>query len=192
MITTKVTGSTIPTLTTDRLLLRPLANGDVPGFVEIWSDPEFTRHIGGWHDPDGVWHAMAANIGCWALTGVGPWAVVERPTGDLVGRAGLWTEPGWPGIEVVWFLRRDRWGRGYAREAAAAAIDWVLAERPDLTEIVSVILPANIASVRVARRLGMTRTRLQALHGAEHAVYAISRADWSVARTRLSPRGTDR
>jgi RimJ/RimL family protein N-acetyltransferase len=182
MISTTNTGSTIPTLATDRLVLRPLANGDVPGFVEIWSDPEFTRHIGGRGDPDAVWHAMAGNIGCWPLTGVGPWAVVERPTGMLVGRAGLWTEPGWPGIEAVWFIRRDRWGRGYAQEAGTAAIDWVFGERPHLTEVVSVILPANIASIRVAERLGMTRTRLQHLHGEEHAVYTVSRAAWLATR----------
>jgi RimJ/RimL family protein N-acetyltransferase len=178
MTTTKTAKDTIPTLTTDRLVLRPLENGDVPGFVTIWSDSEFTRYIGGRCDPDSVWHAMAGNIGCWVLTGVGPWAVVERSTGELVGRAGLWTEPGWPGIEAVWFIRRDRWGRGYAREAGTAAISWVFAERPHLAEVVSVILPENIASVRVAERLGMTRMRLEFLHGEDHAVYAITRSAW--------------
>ncbi|MCM3921610.1 GNAT family N-acetyltransferase [Frankia sp. AiPs1] len=181
MMTTKTVEKAIPTLTTERLTLRPLDNADVSGFVEIWSDPEFTRYIGGRCDPDSVWHAMAGNIGCWALTGVGPWAVVEQSTGTLVGRAGLWTEPGWPGIEAVWFIRRDRWGRGYAREAATAAIDWVFAQRPDLAEVVSIILPENAASVRVAERLGMTSQRLEFLHGEHHAVYTISRSDWAVA-----------
>ncbi|THJ54148.1 GNAT family N-acetyltransferase [Candidatus Frankia alpina] len=181
MTTKEAAVTAIPTLTTKRLVLRPLDNADVPGFVEIWSDPEFTRYIGGRSDPDSVWHAMAGNIGCWALTGVGPWAVVERSTGSLVGRAGLWTEPGWPGVEAVWFIRRDRWGRGYAREAANAAIGWAFAQRPDLDEVVAVILPDNTASVRVAERLGMTPRRLEFIHGEDHAVYTISQADWSAA-----------
>ncbi len=181
MTTKEAAVTAIPTLTTKRLVLRPLDNADVPGFVEIWSDPEFTRYIGGRSDPDSVWHAMAGNIGCWALTGVGPWAGVERSTGSLVERAGLWTEPGWPGVEAVWFIRRDRWGRGYAREAASAAIGWAFAQRPDLDEVVAVILPDNTASVRVAERLGMTPRRLEFIHGEDHAVYTISQADWSAA-----------
>ncbi|CAO5184875.1 hypothetical protein FAIPA1_50020 [Frankia sp. AiPs1] len=189
MTTAKATLVTIPTLTTERLVMRPLRSSDVPGFVAIWSDPEFTRYIGGRCDPDSVWHAMAGNIGCWALSGVGPWAVVERASGDLVGRAGLWTEPGWPGIEAVWFIRRDRWGRGYAREAGTAAISWVFAERPELAEVISVILPENTASVRVAERLGMTCARLQHLHGEQHAVYATGRAAWYDRLAGAVPRG---
>ena len=172
---------TIPTLVTERLILRPIHNDDVPGYVEIWSDPEFTRYIGGSArtDPDSIWHAMASNIGCWALTGVGPWSVVERVTGTLVGRAGLWNEPGWPGVEAVWFIGRRWWGKGYATEAATAAISWAFDNQPDLAEVVSVILPANTRSIRVAERLGMTLARTEFLHGADYAVYAISREAWA-------------
>ncbi|WP_261567722.1 GNAT family N-acetyltransferase [Frankia gtarii] len=189
MTTKEAAVTAIPTLTTKRLVLRPLDNADIPGFVEIWSDPEFTRYIGGRSDPDSVWPAMAGNIGCRALTGVGPWAAVERSTGSLVGRAGLlWTEAGRPGVEASrpgveagWFIRRDRWDRGYAREAASAAIGWAFAQRPDLDEVVAVILSDNTASVRVAERLGMTPKRLEFIHGEDHAVHTISQADWTAA-----------
>ncbi len=190
MNSTKTTDGAIPTIFTERLVLRPLENGDVPGFAAIWSDPEFTRYIGGRCDPDSVWHAMASNIGCWALTGVGPWAVVEQATGELVGRAGLWTEPTWPGIEAVWFIRRDRWRCGYAREAGSAAISWAFANQPQLTEVISVILPDNLPSIGVAERLGMTRARTQLLHGEQHAVYAISRAAWYDRLAGAVPRRT--
>jgi RimJ/RimL family protein N-acetyltransferase len=175
---------TIPTLVTPRLTLRPIHNQDVAGYAAIWADPEFTRHIGGRSDYDGIWHAMAGNIGCWALTGVGPWSVVERATGDLVGRAGLWDEPGWPGVEAVWFIGCPWWGRGFATEAGAAAISWVFADRPDLHQVVSTILPANDRSIRVAERLGMRLDRVEHLHGADHAIYAVDRATWTEARSR--------
>lgn len=177
---------TIPTLTTPRLTLRPIRNEDVSAYLEIWSDPEFTRYIGGGSppSPDGIWHAMASNIGCWALAGVGPWSVIENASGDLVGRAGLWDEPGWPGVEAVWFLGRPWWGRGYATEAAKAAITWVFDARPDLREVVSTIVPANVPSIRVARRLGMRLARTEFLHGSDHDVFAISRGDWARLRRR--------
>jgi RimJ/RimL family protein N-acetyltransferase len=171
--------TTPPTLATARLTLRPIASDDLDGYAEIWSDPEFTRHIGGRQpDRDAVWHAMAGNVGCWTLTGVGPWSVVERASGELVGRAGLWNEPGWPGVEVVWFIGRPWWGRGYATEAGEAAIAWVFNARPDLTEVVSVIAEANVRSSRVAERLGMHVARSEILHGAPKNVHAISRDAW--------------
>lgn len=168
----------IPTLTTSRLTLRPIDPADLDAYTTIWDDPDFTRHIGGPVDRHGMWHNLAANIGCWTLTGVGPWSVVERASGQLVGRAGLWDEPGWPGVEAVWFIGRPWWGRGYATEATRAAVAWVFAQRPDLAEVVSVIRAANTASIRVAERLGMHFVRVEHLHGAEKNVYSISRAVW--------------
>jgi RimJ/RimL family protein N-acetyltransferase len=169
---------TIPTLTTPRLVLRPIHNDDVPGYTAIWSDAEFARFIGGpQSDPDRIWHAMAGNIGCWALTGVGPLAVVERDSGDLVGRAGLWDEPGWPGVEAVWFIGRRWWGRGYATEAAEASIAWAFDNR-DIEEITTPILPGNVRSRRVAERLGMRVDRTEFLHGYDHVVYVVTRERW--------------
>ncbi|WP_261562303.1 GNAT family N-acetyltransferase [Frankia tisae] len=168
----------IPTLTTKRLTLRPIVRDDLDGFAAMWSDEEFTRHIGGPTDRHGTWHNLAGNIGCWELEGVGPWSVVERVTGTLVGRAGLWSEPGWPGIEAVWFIGRQWWGRGFGTEAAAAAIAWAFETRPALPEVVSVIRATNTASIRLAERLGMHLARTEQLHGAEKGVYAITRSEW--------------
>ena len=169
----------IPTLTTARLVLRPIEARDLDGYAAIWADPEFVHHIGGRvADRDAVWHAMAGNIGCWALTGVGPWSVVERATGQLIGRAGLWDEPGWPGVEAVWFIGRPWWGCGYATEAGAAAIGWAFSTRPDLVEVVSVIAFVNLRSVRVAERLGMRLDRTEQLHGALKGIHVVSRETW--------------
>ena len=170
----------IPTLATARLTLRPIVRDDLDAYADIWSDPVFAEHIGGPADRHGVWHAMAANIGCWALEGVGPWSVVENATGRLVGRAGLWNEPGWPGVEAVWFIGRRWWGKGYATEAGAASIRYAF-EHLDVDEVVSVIRAVNTASIRVAGRLGMRLARTQHLHGAEKNVYAIARVEWGPA-----------
>ncbi|ONH60393.1 GNAT family N-acetyltransferase [Frankia sp. CcI49] len=181
---------TIPTLTTPRLTLRPILREDLDAYTEIWADEEFARHIGGPLDRHSMWHNLAGNLGCWALEGVGPWSVVENETGHLVGRAGLWAEPGWPGVEVVWFIGRPSWGRGYATEAAGAAITWVFEQRPPLTEVVSVIRSTNVASIRVAERLGMRFDRVEYLHGGEKGVYVTSREDWAARRRAITATGS--
>ncbi|WP_322778849.1 GNAT family N-acetyltransferase [Frankia sp. Cas4] len=170
----------IPTLTTDRLILRPIRRDDLDASAAIWSDPEFGRYIGT-YDRHGMWHNLAANIGVWELEGVGPWSVVERGTGVLVGRAGLWNEPGWPGIELVWFIGRSWWGRGYAPEAALTAGTWAFANH-DVDRLVTVPNRDNLKSVRVAEKLGMTLDHYEVLHGDDSAVYTISRETWE-ART---------
>ena len=65
---------------------------------------------------------MALRAGHWALRGFGIWAVVERESGELVGRVGLQEPEGWPGVELAWLVTRSRWGRGYAPEAGRAPL----------------------------------------------------------------------
>jgi RimJ/RimL family protein N-acetyltransferase len=169
----------IPTWETERLILRPIEGDDLDAYTELWQDPEFTRHIGGRpssrHD---MWHNLAGNAGCWLMSGVGPLTVIEKASGQLVGRAGLWNEPGWPGVEACWFIGRPWWGRGYAGEAATAAITWAFANR-GIGEITTPILPGNTPSIRVAEKLGMRFDHVEFLHGADHNVYVIDRATWA-------------
>lgn len=165
----------IPTLITSRLTMRPIHRNDLDAYAAMWSDPEFTRHIGGPRDLHDTWHNMAANLGCWALEGIGLWSVVETSSGELVGRAGLWTEPGWPGVEAAWFIGRPWWGRGFATEAGRTAITWAF-DHLDLDRVVSVIRSDNTRSIRVAEKLGLAPWHTEHLHGADKLVYAVSRA----------------
>ncbi|AEH08626.1 MULTISPECIES: GNAT family N-acetyltransferase [Protofrankia] len=171
----------IPTLTTGRLVLRPICRDDLDASTAIWADAEFGRYVGT-HDRHSMWHNLAANIGAWELEGAGSWSVVERATGVLVGRAGLWYEPEWPGIELVWFIGRPWWGRGYAPEAARASGTWAFANH-DVNRLVAIPHRDNQQSIRVAEKLGMTFERYETLHETDSAIYAITRAEWE-ARTR--------
>jgi RimJ/RimL family protein N-acetyltransferase len=113
------------------------------------------RHIGagGPVGPDVAWRQMAIFNGSWSLRGVGMWALEERASGMLVGRAGFLWPPEWPGCELGWLLGREHWGRGYALEAAAAARDHGRA-RLGVTDLISLIRPDNTRSIRLAGRLG--------------------------------------
>ena len=89
----------------------------------------------------------------WDERGFGRWAVEERDSGQLVGHAGLGVHHLWPDDpELGWGIDPERWGRGYATEAARAALEhgWALG----FARAVSVIHPANAASIRVAEKLG--------------------------------------
>ena len=70
---------------------------------------------------------MALLIGHWQLLGHGLFVVEERATGAFLGRVGPLQPPGYPGFEIAWGLAPAARGKGYAQEAARAAIDWSFA-----------------------------------------------------------------
>ena len=142
----------VPTLTTDRLTLRGWRDDDLDAYAPITADAEVMRFMGGVIDRAQTWREMAVFAGHWELRGYGIW-VVERE-GALIGRIGLWQPEGWPGLEVGWLLGREAWGHGYATEAARASMEYAWSEL-GADRLISLIDPENVASQRVAERLGM-------------------------------------
>jgi RimJ/RimL family protein N-acetyltransferase len=144
-----------PTLETDRLILRPPEERDLDGFAELMADEEAARFVGGRQERAGAWRGMAAMAGSWALRGYGMFSVIEKASGRWIGRLGPWQPEGWPGAEIGWGLIPSAWGRGYATEGAAAAIDWAL-DSLGWDDVIHCIAAANTPSARVAERLGST------------------------------------
>ncbi len=142
-----------PTLTTERLILRPTLQEDLDGWAALMEDEEASRFIGGPQERPAAWRGMASMAGSWALIGFGMFSVVEKDSGKWVGRIGPWQPEGWPGPEVGWGLLREFWGKGYAVEAAAASIDWAF-DNLGWTDVIHCIDPANTPSQKVAERLG--------------------------------------
>ena len=162
----------IPTLATERLRLRAFRNEDLDAYAAMCADPEVMRYLG-----TGVtlsrgesWRSIAGFLGHWHLRGYGMWALEEKASGTLVGRAGYLNPEGWPGFELGWTLGRPYWGRGYATEAARRALAYAfeVLEKP---RVISLIRPANEPSIRVAGRLGMRRADEIDLLGATALVY---------------------
>ena len=144
-----------PILSTPRLKLRQFRGADWDAYAAMCADPEVMRHIGagGPLSRDDAWRSMAGMLGHWTLRGYGMWAIEERDVGAVIGRAGIINPADWPGPEVGYMLGRDWWGRGYATEAARAALDWGFATI-GFDRLISLIDPANTASIAVAERLG--------------------------------------
>ncbi len=148
-----------PTLETERLILRPFREDDVDAYAAVLQAPEVRASL---HLPDDVgredaWLGMAQQLGQWELRGTGQWALEEKATGIFVGRGGMFfpERSDWPGIEIGWTLHPAQWGKGYATEAGAAAVEYAFAHH-DVDELYSLILLENHASQAVARRLGFT------------------------------------
>jgi RimJ/RimL family protein N-acetyltransferase len=146
---------TIPTLRTGRLVLRAFRSEDLDAFAAMSADAEVMRFIGGGDtvDRNASWRTMAGFNGHWSLLGCGMWAIERASDGAFIGRAGLHHPPYWPALEAGWVLARAAWGQGYAREAAAAALQWARRELPP-QRLVSFIRPGNERSVKVALALG--------------------------------------
>ncbi len=140
-------------LETPRLILRPPRLEDLDPWTEMMADEETARFIGGTAPRPACWRQLMTLIGSWHAHGFAMFSVIEKTTGRWLGRVGPWQPEGWPGTEIGWSIVRDCWGKGYAVEAAIASTDWVV-DSLGWTDIIHSIAPANVASQRVAQKLG--------------------------------------
>jgi RimJ/RimL family protein N-acetyltransferase len=176
----------IPRLETERLHMRPWHADDFEGFAQIMADADVARYLSGQPLSRGeAWRSLAASVGQWVLRGYGTWAVERKSDGALLGKVGIIHPEGWPGIEVGWTLAKAAWGHGYASEAATAAIDYAFITLP-LERVISIIHPENVASQKVAARVGETKGERIALEIAGKTypadLWAITRDDWETKR----------
>jgi len=149
-----------PLLETARLTLRPFEAGDVDAQAAMMADPHVVRHLGGHpFEREEAWRKLVAGNGMWALFGYGYWAVVRREDRAMIGQIGFadFKRAMIPAIEGLpemgWVLAAEAGGRGFASEAASAALAWI-DDALDPPEIVAVIDSANQASIRVAEKAG--------------------------------------
>jgi RimJ/RimL family protein N-acetyltransferase len=175
-----------PELRTARLILRPLRLEDFEPWAATMADSEVARFIGGQQVRAVAWRGFMTMAGAWHLQGFAMFSVIEQSTGRWVGRLGPWHPEGWPGLEIGWAIVRPCWGRGYATEGAAAAMDWVF-DVLGCSEVIHCIAPDNIASQVVARKLGSSNRGPGCLPAPFETtridIWTQTRAQWSAHRT---------
>ena len=178
-------------VTTARLSLRRFTASDLDGLASVFAKPEV------WRFPYGRGFTrletetfLAGQIAHWETCAVGCWLVEERETSRIIGYAGL-SVPTFlpevlPTLEVGWRFDPAVWGRGYATEAARAALREAFTTL-GLDAICSLPQVENDASVRVAERIGMRRESVATIaandrRGAvDAAVFVMSRAEWTAS-----------
>jgi len=151
----------IPTLETQRLVLRGFRPSDKVPFVEAMAKDEFARTItreGRGLSPEEAWRSLAIVNGHWTLEGFGNWVVELKQTGQPIGRLGPFAPPGWPDFEVGWAIFPEHQRKGYAAEGAAAALVWCH-EALGKDRVIHCILKGNAGSEGLAASLGSKRLR---------------------------------
>lgn len=168
-------------LTTERLFLRQFHVLDADSLVHIFGDPEVMRFGDGVQTKEWIQAWINTCLERYHETwGFGPYAVVEKPNRNVIGYCGLFFFPdvnGKPEVEVGYRLRRSAWGQGYATESVTAVRDYAF-NTLGIQRLIAIIDPANIASIRVAEKVGMNYEQDVMLEGYAHPdrVYAITRA----------------
>jgi RimJ/RimL family protein N-acetyltransferase len=184
----------IPTLQTDRLILRAHRSEDLPDCAAMWADPLVTRHIGGRPFPrEEVWWKILRYVGHWSLLDFGYWALIDRHSGRFIGEAGFADfqremDPPLNGApEIGWVLAPSAHGRGLATEAVRAVLAWgdanLLSKRT-----VCLIAPENAASLRVAEKVGYREWARSAYRGAASVLFERT----TVTASDTPPRGGTR
>lgn len=179
---------------TERLRLRQWRKSDLEPFARLNADPrvmEYFPQLLARAESD----ALAARIGeLIARRGWGFWAAELKANGEFIGFVGLHVPsaelPFSPCVEIGWRLAFDHWGRGYATEAAEAALHVGFAEL-NLAEIVSFTTLGNSRSQAVMHRLGMQRDPQTFQHPAiaagnplhEHCLYRLGCEAWSIRQS---------
>jgi len=174
-----------PQLETQRLILRLPRRQDFDGYAELFEDADAVKFIGGASPRAATWRRFLQMPGAWAVQGFAMFSVIDKASGEWLGQAGPWQPEGWNGTEVGWSFRRAAWRRGYATEAATAAIDWAFANL-GWSEVIHNIAPGNTASIAVAERLGsryLRSDRMPAPFDAEEVgVWGQTREQWHARR----------
>lgn len=152
-----------------------LQDADFEEYAAIHIDPEVTKFTARMHFTRmDAWRHMAMIAGHWHLRGFGMWGVFEKSTGALVGRTGFYQPDGWPDFELGWTIGRNWWGKGYATEAAQRCVEFAFRDM-DRDHLISLIDPENVASIRVAERIGETLQGETLLGEHRTLVYGIAR-----------------
>lgn len=152
-------GSSLPTLRTPRLAIRPLAPADVPALFAIFSDAEVTRY---WSSPamqsiDEAEALLAAIHECFRERTLFQWGLARLEDDLVIGTCTLgalqWKHRRG---ELGFALGRGFWRQGYVREALPAVVRFAFLNL-DLCRLEADVDPRNMASLHVIEALGFRR-----------------------------------
>jgi RimJ/RimL family protein N-acetyltransferase len=181
----------VPVLETPRLKLRAHGVDDFPALMSMWSDDAVTHYISSKPmRPDECWTRLLRYRGLWPLLGYGYWAIEEKASGRFAGDVGFgdfhrMIEPSIHGIpEMGWALDPSFHGKGYASEAAEAAVRWF--DREVRMRSVCIIDPGNQVSQKLAAKNGFRETCRTLLMGTDVILFERPRSEAGWGRSRIT------
>lgn len=169
--------ATIPTVETARLLLRPFTAEDLEDYTHlIFAEAEVMRYLPQRTSTprERAERTMAFFNDQWVQSGYSAWAVTDKVTGQLRGHCGLNYLAEIEEVEVLYALAKPYWGQGLATEAARASVHFGF-EQVNLTRLIALAVPENIASRRVMEHLGFVYEKDAHHFGLNLVQYALQR-----------------
>jgi ribosomal-protein-alanine N-acetyltransferase len=168
-----------PTLDTPNLFLRPWKLEDADTWFNILQEEGILRYFPKQTPPDREKAEPYINhhLTHWRMRGYGHWAVVTRENSQVVGWCGLEYLPELNETELAYLLSKQVWGRGYATEAAKATVRFGFGST-GLKNIIGLVHPENLGSVRVLKKCGLTYTDRITLWGMDMSRYQINRSTY--------------
>ncbi len=160
-------------LETKRLILRPMLQTDFDALLLIFTDPNVMAAFD--HPPftnDQMQRWLQRNLDHQHEFGYGLFSVVLKETGDLIGDCGPEQMEDMQAAELGYDFRSDVWSHGYATEASVAVRDYAF-DVLHLPQLISLIRVDNLASKRVAEKVGMTLAEEFTRYGIPYWKYAL-------------------
>ena len=145
--------SAAPTITTERLRLRPYTMGDWTRYRDMLAGPR-SVFLGGPFDEIDAWGWFTSELAQWELLGHGALHADRLSDGKTVAQANLNRPPNWPQEELGFWTYGGHERHGYASEAALGLRDWYYANHPAPVRLVSYVHPDNAASMQLLTKLG--------------------------------------
>ena len=163
-------------LETKRLVLRPMQATDLEPLLLIFTDPKVMAAFD--HPPftrEQMQRWLQRNLDHQYQFGYGLFSVILKETGELIGDCGLEYMEDQGAAELGYDFRSDVWNQGYATEAACAVRDYAF-EVLKLPRLISLIRVGNLASKRVAEKVGMTLAEEFTRYGIRYWKYSLKNA----------------
>lgn len=162
---------------TPRLILRQITTDDVDDLAAIFADPVVMKFWPSTRTYAETQQYCDRILSCYEEYGFGLWATVHKADNKLIGRCGLIPQlvDGQTEVEIGYLLAKEYWGRGLATEAAVAIKNYG-EEQLNFNRLISLIVPENIASQKVAIKNGMKYEQDTTHAGIKHSVYAVHKS----------------
>ena len=166
-------------LETERLLIRKFTFDDLPKLIELRSDEEVIRYLGGsrLQNPGAIEKRLRFYIDCYEKYGYGMCAVVWKKTGEMIGWSGLQPLEESGETEVGYGMIKEFWGKGIGYECARAWLEYAFT-KTDSARIVAIAVPENRGSWRIMEKCGMTYEKTEEHYGMQCVFYAISKEEF--------------
>ncbi|HWZ28392.1 MAG TPA: GNAT family N-acetyltransferase [Gemmatimonadales bacterium] len=171
---------TLDSFTTARLVAERLTPEHRDEIARMHRDARTMAMLGGVRDDEKTREYLERNLAHWDRYGYGLWILRDRKSGAMIGRGLLrhLDVQGQDDIETGYAFYPAWWGRGLATEIARRCVDLGF-EVLHAPSIVGLTTPANTASLRVLRKVGMVPDRELDHGGVPHVLLRVTRETWS-------------